>query len=74
MPGAVGRTSTFALCNVTLPWVVQIANESIEAAATKHRPISAAVNIYQGKVTNSAVAETFDMPYVEQFPVERRSN
>jgi alanine dehydrogenase len=74
MPGAVGRTSTFALCNVTLPWVVTIANESIEAAATKHRPISAAVNIYQGKLTNSAVAETFDMPYVEQFPVERRSN
>ena len=33
MPGAVGRTSTFALCNVTLPWALQIANRGIDAAA-----------------------------------------
>ena len=33
MPGAVGRTSTFALCNVTLPWALQIANRGLAAAA-----------------------------------------
>ena len=35
MPGAVGRTSTFALCNVTLPWVLQIANRGLERAAAE---------------------------------------
>ena len=33
MPGAVGRTSTYALCNVTLPWALQIANRGLTAAA-----------------------------------------
>ena len=32
MPGAVGRTSTYALCNVTLPWAMEIAKRGIEAA------------------------------------------
>lgn len=74
MPGAVGRTSTFALCNVTLPWITTIANASIDDAAKQHRPLAEAVNIYRGSVTNRAVAETFDLPYVEQFPFERRKN
>ena len=74
MPGAVGRTSTFALCNVTLPWIITVANASIDDAAKEHRSLAEAVNIYRGNVTNQAVAETFDMPYVEQFPFERRKN
>jgi alanine dehydrogenase len=61
MPGAVGRTSTFALCNVTLPWVLQIARHGIVEAAREHAPLAAAVNIHEGKVTNRAVAETFGM-------------
>ena len=40
MPGAVGRTSTFALCNVTLPWVIEIAQRGIEAAARDLRPVA----------------------------------
>ena len=67
MPGAVGRTSTFALCNVTLPWVVQIAQHGIDAAARRFPPIATAVNIHAGQVTNRAVAETFDMPYKPLF-------
>jgi alanine dehydrogenase len=63
MPGAVGRTSTFALCNVTLPWAVQIAGRGLEQAARELPPIAAAVNIHCGRLTNRAVAETFDMPY-----------
>jgi alanine dehydrogenase len=67
MPGAVGRTSTYALCNVTLPWVIQIANRGIERAAQELKPIARAVNIMNHEVTNRAVAETFGMPYVERF-------
>lgn len=67
MPGAVGRTSTFALCNVTLPWVLQIAERGLESAARALRPVAKAVNIYQGRVTNRAVAETFDLPYEPTF-------
>jgi alanine dehydrogenase len=63
MPGAVGRTSTFALCNVTLPWIREIAGRGIERAARELPPIAAAVNIHQNEVTNRAVAETFGMPY-----------
>ncbi len=67
MPGAVGRTSTFALCNVTLPWVLQIANRGIEQAAAELPPIASAINIHHGEVTNRAVAETFGMAYNGRF-------
>mgnify|MGYP001071506156 CR=1 FL=1 len=67
MPGAVGRTSTFALCNVTLPWVIQIAEQGIVQAAQDSPALAAAVNIIDGEVTNQAVAATFDMPYRKRF-------
>ena len=63
MPGAVGRTSTYALCNVTFPYAQRIANDGIRAAAAKDPGLAAAVNLYRGKVTNKAVADTFRMPY-----------
>jgi len=67
MPGAVGRTSTFALCNATLPWLMRIANQGIESAAKKSRAIATAVNIHRGTVTNQAVAETFNLAYDKSF-------
>lgn len=67
MPGAVGRTSTFALCNVTLPWVIAIAAEGIDQAARRRPEIASAVNTHRGRITNQAVAETFDMPYNAVF-------
>jgi len=67
MPGAVGRTSTFALCNVTLPWARTIAKETIEIAAATYPPLATAVNIHAGDVTNQAVAHTFNLPYVKRF-------
>lgn len=63
MPGAVGRTSTFALCNVTLPWVLQLARYGVEAATRRFPPLASAANIVAGRVTNQAVAETFGLPY-----------
>ena len=67
MPGAVGRTSTFALCNVTLSWALRIANLGLTRAAEESPPIARAINTYEGEVTNRAVAETFDMPYNPRF-------
>ncbi len=69
MPGAVGRTSTYALCNVTLPWALQIANRGIERAARELKPVARAINIMSGEVTNEAVAKTFDLPHKPRFAV-----
>src|SRR5262245_52973820 len=63
MPGAVGRTSTFALCNVTLPWVMQLARQGIEPAIRHSPPLASAANIHRGRVTNEAVAETFSLKH-----------
>ena len=62
MPGAVGRTSTYALCNVTLPYVLQFAKKGWRAVAAALPGVADGVNIDGGKVTNQAVASTFGMP------------
>jgi alanine dehydrogenase len=69
MPGAVGRTSTFALCNVTLPWAIEIAKRGIEVAARDLRPMARAINLCESEVTNQAVAETFGLTYSPRFKV-----
>ncbi len=63
MPGAVGRTSTYALCNVTLPYVLQLARKGWQAVAGAVPGIAEGVNIDRGRVTNAAVASTFHLPY-----------
>ena len=67
MPGAVGRTSTYALCNVTLPWALRIAELGLQKAADEFPPIARAVNMFQGELTNRAVAETFGLAYNSKF-------
>jgi alanine dehydrogenase len=67
MPGAVGRTSTFALCNVTLPWVVQLAQSGIEKAIAQSRPLQESLNVRDGRVTNEAVAKTFGYQHEPSF-------
>jgi len=64
MPGAVGRTSTYALNNVTLPYTLQIARHGWEAMAASNPGFAEGVNIDRGRVTNQAVASTFNLPYV----------
>jgi alanine dehydrogenase len=61
MPGAVGRTSTYALTNVTLPYALQLANKGVARAAADNPGLAAGVNIQAGKVTNAAVAATFGL-------------
>lgn len=67
MPGAVGRTSSYALCNVTLPYALRIADEGIERAARSNPAVAHAVNMVEGRVTNEAVAKTFGLDW-QPFP------
>ncbi|HYT88331.1 MAG TPA: alanine dehydrogenase [Gemmataceae bacterium] len=62
MPGAVGRTSTYALTNVTLPYVLQLARKGFERAVGENPALAQGVNVRGGKITNPAVAETFRLP------------
>jgi alanine dehydrogenase len=64
MPGAVGRTSTYALCNVTLPYVLRLANLGLKAATSTDPGLANAVNLHRGRITNKPVADTFGLPYV----------
>jgi alanine dehydrogenase len=56
MPGAVPRTSTYALTNVTLPYVLAIAERGIEAAIDADPALALGVNVWDGRVTNEGVA------------------
>src|SRR5262249_43181590 len=64
MPGAVGRTSTYALTNVTLPYVLLLARKGYEQAIAESQALRHGVNVHQGKVTNPAVAEAFGLECV----------
>jgi alanine dehydrogenase len=57
MPGAVPRTSTYALTNVTIPYAVEIASRGLEEAIRSDRALALGVNVYQGQITNDRVAE-----------------
>lgn len=63
MPGAVSRTSTFALTNATLPYAVEIAKKGFVRAAKENRAVWTGINILEGKVTHAAVAKAFRMRY-----------
>lgn len=65
MPGAVGRTSTYALTNASLPYVLEVADKGYEGAARENPAIKNGLNIVRGKVTNKAVAEVFGLKYCE---------
>lgn len=69
MPGAVPRTSTLALTNVTLPYALQLANKGYERALRENRALARGVNVFNGFVTYKAVAEAHSLPYrpLEEF-------
>jgi alanine dehydrogenase len=62
MPGAVPRTSTYALTNVTIPYANEIANEGLKAAIRHDAALALGVNVYEGCVTNPGVAEAHGLP------------
>jgi alanine dehydrogenase len=61
MPGAVPRTSTYALTNVTIPYAIQIAERGLEEAVRADPALALGVNVYDGQVTNGGVAEAHGM-------------
>lgn len=62
MPGAVARTSTIALGNVTLPFVLKLANLGAQAAMAADPHLAEGLNVAGGKITHPAVAEALDLP------------
>lgn len=63
MPGAVARTSTYALNNVTLPHALAIADKGWTAALTADPHLRAGLNVWNGKVTHAAVAEALNLDH-----------
>jgi alanine dehydrogenase len=61
MPGAVPHTSTYALTNATLPYVVELATESLPAVCRRHPALARGVNTRQGRVPNRAVAQALGL-------------
>lgn len=64
MPGAVARTSTFALNNATLPYIIKLADKGYKAALLEDKGFLDGLNVIHGKVTCKEVAESFDLEYV----------
>jgi len=71
MPGAVGRTSTQALCHATQPYVIRLAEAlkggGLEPLVRAERDFNSALNIHQGKVTHEEVAHAIDADYDGTF-------
>jgi len=63
MPGAVARTSAFALNNATLPFALKLANQGAEAAMKADPHLAAGLNVYKGKIAFKAVADDLGLPY-----------
>ena len=64
MPGAVARTSAFALNNATLPFILKLANLGAEAAMAEDPHLAAGLNVSGGKIRNEPVAEALELEYV----------
>ncbi len=63
MPGAVARTSAFALNNATLPFALKLANLGAEAAMKADPHLANGLNVYKGKIAYKAVADDLGLPY-----------
>ena len=57
MPGGVARTSAFALNNVTLPYVIELANKGYKKALLENRHLRNGLNVYKGRITHPQVAD-----------------
>jgi alanine dehydrogenase len=69
MPGGVPRTSTLALNNATLPFLVKLANKGYQKALGEDKNFLAGLNVHKGDVTYKAVAEVFGYDYINPSSV-----
>jgi alanine dehydrogenase len=67
MPGAVPITSTRALTNATLPYILEVADHGVEGAARANPGLAKGVNVVDGKVTYQPVADATGQPYTDLF-------
>ncbi len=65
MPGAVAHTSTYALNNITLPFILAIADKGVNEALLDDPHLLAGLNVYRGQVTYKAVAEVLGYDYAD---------
>jgi alanine dehydrogenase len=65
MPGAVPITSTYALTNATMPYVIHLATSGVHRATTENPGLKLGVNVAAGEVTYQPVAEAVGVPYVD---------
>jgi alanine dehydrogenase len=63
MPGAVSRTSTFALNNVTLPFVLALADKGYRRALGQDPHLRRGLNVHEGKITHKAVADALKLKF-----------
>ena len=71
MPGAVARTSTFALNNVTLPFVLALADKGVRRALGEDPHLRNGLNVYEGKLTHRAVAQALKLQFTAPEAVLR---
>ena len=72
MPGAVARTSTFALNNATLPFILALADKGAEAACCADPHLLAGLNVYRGKIAHPAVAAALGLDYADPKQLLKR--
>ncbi len=63
MPGAMARTSTFALNNATLPFILELADKGMATALAENHHLCQGLNVHRGRITYEAVAANLDLPY-----------
>jgi alanine dehydrogenase len=68
MPGAVPRTSTFALCNATIGYARQLADHGLVKAAREDKTLALGINTFRGHVPHAAVADALGVDHV---PLEK---
>jgi alanine dehydrogenase len=72
MPGAVARTSTFALNNATLPFILALADKGPEAAMTDDPHLLDGLNVYKGRIAHPAVAAALGVKPVDAHKLMKR--
>ncbi|MCL6547778.1 MAG: alanine dehydrogenase [Alicyclobacillus sp.] len=73
IPGAVGRTATTALVNVTLPYILQVADKGLDQALADNPALRAGLNVARGEVVYPAVAEAHGLP-LGRYPATARAH
>jgi alanine dehydrogenase len=65
MPGAVPRTSTYALNNVTLPFALDLANKGMKAALRADAHLAEGLNVAEGRIAHEALAKDLNLPFAK---------